>query len=502
MGEQNLEPPGGNAGRVSSVLRLGERCVDAVGYVISARMRWLRESVNGRIFAATLMVAGIGSFVKVASLGKEMLVARSLGVGDALDAFYVAFLLPTFLLGMIVSVCNEAFIPTYIEVRENQGIDSAQRVFASVATVNIGALILLALGLAASHRWLLPFLGSGFSPAKLALTSGLFLILAPSLCISGLNALWRAALNAHECYALTAITPIAIPVLTGIGLLASPPQWRVYGLVIGLVAGAAGELVILGSALRRRGMALIPRWSGFDWRLRQILRQATPSAAAGVLMGCSTLVDQSMAAMLHSGSVSALNYASKLIPVLLGIGTSSLSVAILPALSKLSANRDWRGVRHIVSSYTRLIFLVGVPATVILIALSEPMIRIIFQRGAFTAQNTHLVARVQSLLCLEVPFYAASILCVNALCALKRNDVLMWGTTIAVVENVTLNYLFMKVFGLAGIALLTSMVYITAFVYLRLMLGGALTRCETASIELSEAVMPYSLGSTADIPAE
>jgi len=126
----------------------------------------------------------------------------------------------------------------------------------------------------------------------------------------------------------------------------------------------------------------------------------------------------------------------------------------------------------------------------------------VFQGGAFTSQNTHLVASVQSLLCLEVPFYAAAMLSVSALCALKRNDVLIWGTMIAVFENVALNYLFMKMFGLAGIALSTSVVYMTAFVYLRLMLGRALRAQETASVEFSEPLMSYGLSSGAENPAE
>ena len=464
--------------------------------------QWLRESLNGRIIAAALLIAGVGSVVKVASLGKEMLVSRYLGAGDSLDAFYVAFLLPTFLGGIIISSCNEAFIPTYIEVRENEGAGAAQRVFAGVAVINVAMLIALGFTLAGSQRWLLPLLGSGFSLTKLALTRALFFILLASFLVSGLNALWRAALNAHERFALTSIAPIAIPVMTTISLLASPVKWRIYGLVMGSIAGVTCESVILGFGLKRLGLALAPRWSGFDLRLLQIMKQAAPSAAAGILMGCTSLIDQAMAAMLHSGSVSALNYANKLIPVLLGIGSSSLSVAVLPALSRLSAGRDWRGMQNIVSTHTRIIFLVGVPATVILIALSEPIVKMVFQGGAFTSQNTHLVANVQSLLCLEVPFYAAAMLCVSALCALKRNDVLVWGTMIAVFENVALNYLFMKIFGLAGIALSTSLVYMTAFVYLRLMLGRALKTRETASVEFGEPLMSYSLSSAAENPAE
>jgi len=446
--------------------------------------------VNGRIFAAAVMIAGLASLVKLATLGKEMLVARCFGVGDALDAFYVAFLLPSFLIGIIIGSCNEAFIPTYIEVRENEGIDAAQRVFSSAAVLNLVVLVALSVVLATSQRWVLPLLASGFAPSKLALSRVLLFVLLASLSLSGLSALWRAVLNAHGCFGLAATGPILIPLMIALLLLISRAAWRIYALALGSVLGVAGELAVNGYGLWRRGMPLVPRWYGLDGRLRQVLAQAVPAVAGAVLMGSTTLVDQAMAAMLPSGSVSALNYANKLIPMLLGIGSSSLSMAVLPAFSKLSANRDWQGMRHILSSYTRLILLVTVPLTVTLIAFSERLVMLFFQRGAFTPENAHLVAHVQSLLSLEVPFFSMSILYVNAICALKRNNILMWGTTISVVENVVLNYVFMKMFGLPGIALSTSMVLMTAFSYLHFMGRRALREQEAGATKLACVMFP------------
>jgi putative peptidoglycan lipid II flippase len=209
-----------------------------------------------------------------------------------------------------------------------------------------------------------------------------------------------------------------------------------------------------------------------------VLAQTAPLIVGSVLLGSSTLVDQSMAAMLGSGSVSALNYANKVIPMLLNIGTSSLSMAVLPRLSSLSANRDWAGMRQLLSAYTRVTIIVTVPLMTILILYSEPVVTLFFQGGAFTRQDTQLVARVQSLLCLEVPFYAVAMLFVNAISALKRNHILMLGTTISVTMNIALNYLLMKTLGLPGIALSTAGVYATACFYLYVMLYRALEERE------------------------
>jgi putative peptidoglycan lipid II flippase len=454
------------------------------------RLTWLRDSVNGRIFAAAAMIAALASLVKLTSLGKEILVARYFGASDALDCFYVAFLLPTFLIGILANSCNDALIPTYIEVREREGIQAAQRMFSSVAFLYLAMLIGVSLSLAVLQTWLLPILGSSFTPNKMALTRVLFFLLLITLLLSGMSALWRAVLNAHECFALTAIAPIFIPATIGLVLLVRGSDWKIYAVTLGWVLGVTGELAWNGYGLWRRGMLLIPRWYGFDRPVGQVLTQAIPAAAAATLMGSTAIVDQAMAAMLGSGSVSAFNYASKLIPVLLGIGATALYTSIFPALSKFTANRDWRGVRQTISFYTRTIVLVTLPVTVILIGCSERIVRVFFQHGAFTPETAHLVARVQSLLSLEVPFYALCILCASAICALKRNKVLLWGTGICVVVNVVLNYILMKLFGLPGIALSTSAVYAISFVYLRVMLSRALEEHETIEARTAAAMFP------------
>ena len=305
-----------------------------------------------------------------------------------------------------MSSFGSAFVPTYIQVRETEGDLAAQRLFSTVAAFNLAALLGLSLFLAVTAQWLLPIIGSGFGPEKLVVTRTLLFVLLGLLSVTGLSMLWRAMLNARECFALTALAPIMYPVIILIAIVASSGSRRIYALALGTVFGTVGELAIVGYGLWRRGIPIIPRWYGLTGPVRQVLRQAAPVAAGTVLMGSTTLVDQSMAAMLGSGSVAALNYANKLTPLLLTIGVASLATAVLPSFSRLSANQDWAGLRHVLNTYTNLIALVTVPLTVVLIIFSEPLIATFFQAGAFTAQDAHLVARVQSLLFLQLPFYA------------------------------------------------------------------------------------------------
>jgi putative peptidoglycan lipid II flippase len=269
---------------------------------IVRRFAWFNETVNGRIFGAASLLAGLTTAVKIAGFGKEILVARYFGASNALDAFYVAFLLPTFFVGIIANSCNDAFIPTYIAVRESEGVQAAQRLFSSGTCLHILMLAGLSFALALSQRWLLPVLGSGFDPGKAALVRVLFFLLLSSLLLSGLTALWRSVLTAHESFALTGIAPICIPTAIAASLLIRAPTWRIYALVFGSVLGVTVELAVNGYALCRLGISLVPRWSGFDSHLRQILSQSVPAAAAALLMGSTIVVDQSMAAMLLSSA--------------------------------------------------------------------------------------------------------------------------------------------------------------------------------------------------------
>jgi len=203
--------------------------------------------------------------------------------------------------------------------------------------------------------------------------------------------------------------------------------------------------------------------------------------AGAFIMSGTNLVDQTMAAMLGSGSVSVLSYGKKITTVAVGISSMALSAAVMPHFSRMVAARDWSGVRDTLKSYVPLILLVTVPLAVILTLSSQSMVRLLFQRGAFTADDTLKVASVQSLLLLQLPFYVLGIFFVRLISAFKANHILMWGTAISFTLNIVLDYLFMRWLGVAGIALSTTIVYAVALCYLCRMSFHLLKNAEKVS---------------------
>jgi len=239
----------------------------------------------------------------------------------------------------------------------------------------------------------------------------------------------------------------------------------VFNLVYGLVCGQLLEMIIVGIALRRQGISLLPKWYGFDTHLTEVAGQYAMIAAA-FLMCSTSLVDQSMAAMLPSGSVASLNYGKRIISLPITITTTALSTAVIPYFSKMVAREDWTSVRHTLKQYMGLIFAFSIPLTGLIILFSEPIVQSLLQRGSFTANDAHLVAKIQAFNAFEIPFYIASILVVRLISAMRNNQILMWGSGGNLIVNIGLNYLFMQWLGVPGIALSTSGVYLFSFLFL------------------------------------
>jgi putative peptidoglycan lipid II flippase len=423
-------------------------------------------SADHRIFRATTILSSLAGLVLVATTAKELAVANYFGRGDALDAYLTAYVLPSFMVNIVAGSFNAAVIPTFVEVREKEGAAAAQRLFSSAMVWSLAILGTISLLLAAFAPWYLPLLGSGFGVAKLILTRRLLYLLLPMIAMSAITVNGTAVLNAGERFALPALLPILAPTGALVFLFAFGRTWSIYALACGTVAGTAMQCWALARTARSHGISLRPRWHGLDPKLRQVIGQYVPMVAGALLMGTTDLVDQGMAAMLPAGSVSALGYARKIVTVPVVVGALPLGAAALPYFSEMAAKQDWASCWRTLRTYSGLVALVTVPATAGLFLFAQPLVRILFQRGAFTAHDTLIVARTEAWLALEIPFYVLATLGVRLVSALKRNGTLMgiaaWNTAL----NAGLNWVLMRRYGVAGIALSTSIVYVVSCVFL------------------------------------
>jgi putative peptidoglycan lipid II flippase len=422
-------------------------------------------SINRQIFGAALTV-GVGTaLVKGIAVVKELVVAWKFGTGDALDAFLIALLIPAFIVNVVAGSFNAALIPTYIRVREQEGQNAAQKLFSGVTIWSLALLGIATILMMVTAPLYIPLIASGFSSEKLNLTFNLLYTISPFVLLSGIIAIWSAVLNAGERFILASLSPILTPLIS-IGVLLAFSSLGSFALAAGLVGGAVLEIFLLGVALHQQHISLRPKWYGFDPHLRQVTGQFIPMLAGSFMMCSAGLVDQSMAAMLSPGSVAALNYGNRVIALPITLATTALSAAVIPYFSKMVAHQDWKSIRHTLQRYLKIIFIVTVPLALVFIVLSEQIVTLLFQRGSFTANDTHVVANIQFYFAFQIPFYVANILVVRLISAMQLNQILMQVSGLNFIINIVLNYVFMQWMGISGIALSTSCVYIFCFLYM------------------------------------
>lgn len=431
---------------------------------------WRHGSSYQRILAATASTAVMIGLVKLAVLVRDLVLAWRFGTADEIDAFLIAFLLPSAIINIVVGAFASSMIPAYVRLRMQSGMLAARRLAGNALVM--GGLLLVALMamVALLGPILLPLLAGSFTAEKLRLAQSLMFGLVPLILFQGFAAMWSALINTAERFAIVAFVPVVTPVLTVILLLALGGI-GIRILVLGLVLGGAIEALVLAWLAARQKLPVLPHWHGYDAETAYVVRQFGSVMGSAVLMSGSLFIDQAMAAMLAPGSVAALNYGSKLTGLVLGLAALPLGTAVLPYFAEQAARNATGEIRKNLRSLVLLIAGTAVPLTLLLALLSEPIVRIVFERGAFTAADTGLVAETQAMYVLQIPFYLAGILGVRLLSTLGLNSIVLRIAAVNFTLNIVLNLVFMQLMGLPGIALATSIVYVcsASMIYARLM---------------------------------
>ena len=417
-----------------------------------------------RLLASAAMLATATVLVKLVALVKDWMVARQFGAGDELDAYLIAFMIPSYGVAVLGHSFAQAFLPTYLRVYRQESPAAARHLVGGVLAGGTLLLCAVVAALALVAPGLLRLVGSGFDPATLELAHTLLYAMLGVLVVGGISSILAAVLNSHERFAAAAIAPLAVPLATVVAFASLADCYGMLALAGGTLAGFVLECLVLLIAAGRLGLVGLPRAGALDARLLHIASRYWPIVVATLLMSSAAVVDQSMAASLASGNVSVLSYGNKLVALALSIGAVSLSTVLFPRFSHLITAGQWQPLERMLAACTRWIFLGSVPVVVVLTLLAEPMIRLLFERGAFTPETTTAVSRVQVYLALQIPFYVLAMFGARLLSALDANRVVLRIAALNLAVNVAGNYALMQWFGVDGIAMATSLAYLAAAV--------------------------------------
>jgi putative peptidoglycan lipid II flippase len=423
-------------------------------------------SINRRIFRAAASVTAAGMLVKIVATMKEVAVAGVYGRSDDLDAFLAAALIPSLLINLIAESMNQALVPTLIRVREHEGHERAQQLLSNSMLWMCVLLAAASAAMALTARGFVPLIASHFPAAKLDLSVRLFYALLPVVLLTGIATNCTAVLNTFERFALPALAPVVIPVAIVAGTLLLSRRLGIWAMVYANLAGVLIYAAVVVWMMNSHGYRFRLRWYGMTEATREVAHQYGPVLLSGVVASGGLLVDQSMAAMLPAGSVSALVYANRFVSVVLTLLAGAVSTAVVPYFSGMIAAKDWAGCRHTLRTWVRLTALVSVPIALLLIAGSHLLIRITFQHGAFGPHDTAVVSPVLALYAIQIPFFVSSRVFYRFIVAMRRTDLVLYCGILNLSLDIVLNLILMRWLGVAGIALATSLWTVSTFFFL------------------------------------
>lgn len=412
---------------------------------------------NRTILRAFLAVGAAAVVVKLIATSKEIAVASIFGRSDAMDAFVAAALVPGLLVNLISESMNQALIPTLVRVREQEGHDRAQQLFSNSMLAMCLLLAAVSAGMVFTTRSFFPLIASRFAPAKLTLSIHLFYGLLPIVLITGVATNCTAVLNTVDRFALPALAPGVISLSIIFGALCLGARCGIWAIVYGTLVGSLLHAAIVVRMMHARGYRFQLRWYGMSVAALQVAGQYGPILLSSVVASGGLLVDQAMAAMLPSGSVSALVYANRFVSVVISLLGGAISTAIVPYLSQMTARSEWSACHSTLRTWAGLTAAISIPTAVLLILGAHPLVRVALQHGHFGPQDTAVVASALAMYAIQVPFFVISRVYYRFLVAMRRTDLILYCGILNLGLDIVLNLVLMRRFGVAGIALATSL---------------------------------------------
>ena len=383
------------------------------------------------------------------------IIAALLGAGPVADAFLVAFQLVNVVRRLLTEgALNAALVPAWLRVRETDGAVAAAafagRVLGSVSAALIAASVLIALVMPLVITALAPGF-AGHDTLQFAVNNARLML--PYLAFAGPVTVMMGLLNAQGRFALTAFSPLLFNIAL-IAVMAVLLGWRPdavdAALIMAATIGIAGLLQLTMLALRSGGTARPLRIS-FDGELRGFLGKAIPGMIAS--SGPQWLVVAgAIIASSTPSAVSWLYFANRLLELPLGIVGVAMGTVLIPEMTRALRGDDKSAIAHAESRGLELAVGLALPATLGLIVLSEPIVRILFERGAFTAEDTVATAHALAWLTSALPAHVL----VKALSPafFAREDTLtpLLATLKAIAVTIVAAFLLGRLFGANGIA--------------------------------------------------
>ncbi|GAA0101389.1 murein biosynthesis integral membrane protein MurJ [Paraclostridium bifermentans] len=402
------------------------------------------------LMAATLIA-------KILGFGRELALASAYGASGTSDAFLVAMNIPAVIFSAIGTSLGTAFIPLYCDLEAKQGKKASLRFSNNVLNIVVLLCLITSLVGVVFTEPIVKLFAVGFKGETLTQAIYFTRVLILGMSFLGMSYIMMAFLQVKENFVIPGLMSVPYNMLIIISIFLSVtinPNLLPWGTLIGLSL----QFIFQYPFARKKGFKYRPYINLKDEYLKRMLWLIGPVLIGVAVTQVNSIVDRTIASTLVEGSISALNYATKLNQFVMGMFIVSISSVIYPMLSKLSTENNKKKFKESIITAINVVTLIIIPISVGAIILAEPIVKLLFQRGEFDARATQMTAIALIFYSIGMLGFGLRDILGKIFYSLQDTKTPMINGIIAMVLNIVLNLAFVKYtnMGLGGLAFATS----------------------------------------------
>ena len=453
---------------------------------------------------------------RVLGLLRDIVISHQFGTSRGLDAYFAAFNVPDFVFNVLAGgALGSAFIPTFSAALAQNDARRAWQLAGAIINLTFIVLTAISAGLAIFAPQVVALtVARGFTLSDQALTADLMRWMLVTPIIFGVSGIVMGILNSHQHFVLPALAPVVYNAAIIAAALLLAPTMGVYGLVVGVVAGAALHLAVqlpwlVSKRLEIRGwrfsvnlQSLISNLQSPD--VREVIRLMLPRTLGIAAVQINFLINTILASTLPAGAIAALAYAWRVMLLPVGVVGQSLATAVFPTFSAQTARQELDDFRNTFSMTFRATLYLTIPATVGLTVLGAPFIALLFERGQFDARSTAETAWALQFFALALFAHSGLEIVSRAFYALHDTFTPVAVGIGAMALNIALSIALIAPLAQGGLALANSIATIlevsTLLVILRRRIGNmdehrvviSTARIVVAAIAMAVVLVPFA----------
>ncbi|NLW16027.1 MAG: murein biosynthesis integral membrane protein MurJ [Erysipelothrix sp.] len=424
-------------------------------------------SKNNRATKTVVMLAAFSFLSKVLGFLRETMIAKQYGSSSDSDVFFMALVTITMFTGIISATIGTTLIPILTEVEENEGREGKRKHLNNFLNIIGVTSIIITLVAIIFAPLMLKILARGFDEESFNLVVKLARIGMPTIFVSSIIGVFRGYLQSEGLFKETAISSLFVNLVMIGFLMFLSDKFDVSALMLTYVIANVIPLVFQFISLKSIDYKYEFEFHIKDVYMIRVLQMIPPILIGVAITDLNKMADNSMASGLVTGSISALNYATKLDSFTTGIFIASLMTAIFPILSQHANKENQDGFKNVITRGFNMILLITIPAAIGMMVLAYPIVKLAFERGEFTSTATAMTVGALTYYSIGLPANGLKQYISKIFYSLKDTKTPVINSAITVALNITLNIMLVGSMKHRGLALATSLAnIITAFVFI------------------------------------